>query len=204
MSAREPMNLCLGQVISCFRCPVDSSGIRGCSVVHYVCFMCPTNEVLMAVSMSVSLINPLADWLSDLAPSTAYGLLCGDLPHRAGFSTKLWCLLRPPFWCVTCGANCVLFCFDLKLGSEYDGYGPFGRVSGVVLGQQLPVAGPKLPGKDYKMTCSCLLLVMDLEVYGKGHAVNRGWLPTVLGLGHTAKCPGHLEFYLCLLAACKA
>ena len=42
---------------------------------------------------------------------------------------------------------------------------------------------PESQSISYKAICMWLLLVLGLEVSGRGQAVNQGWLLLVLGLG---------------------
>lgn len=47
-----------------------------------------------------------------------------------------------------------------------------GRGSHEVQDQLLPVTSLKLPGRSHKVIFGCLLLVLELEVHGRGHTVN--------------------------------
>ena len=54
-------------------------------------------------------------------------------------------------------------------------------------GQLLPVPDLVPPGVSYKAVCKWLLIVLGLEVTGRGQAANQGQLPLVLGLGPLSK-----------------
>lgn len=55
------------------------------------------------------------------------------------------------------------------------------RGLGAVPDQPLPLSGPVLPGKSYKVICDWWLPVLDIEALERGCAANRAGLPTLLG-----------------------
>lgn len=60
---------------------------------------------------------------------------------------------------------------------------PLGRGSSEGHGQPLLVPGLGMLGKTYKVICTCLLPVLDLEALERGYTVNQGRLPLMLDLG---------------------
>lgn len=96
----------------------------------------------------------------------------GLTPQKGICPHVLLCLLRPPFVCVTLGANQVVLWYDLKLASgcvvsdvSWDGL-PCRPISA------LPVTGLQLNSSSYKAVCGGLLLMLDLEVCESGLLVN--------------------------------
>lgn len=80
----------------------------------------------------------------------------------------------------------VTWCFILatfKIVTRYVGSGVFLESFAAGQGQLLLVSGLGLLGRNYKVICGLLSIVMGLEVLGRGYAANQIWLSLVSGLG---------------------
>lgn len=102
--------------------------------------------------------------------------------------SRLMCLPRTPFRCVTYEANWVMLSCGLKSTARCVGR-PLGRASHVGQGQPLPVTTQSnLIGAAKRLT-SWLLPVLDLEACEGDHARNQGQPPPELGLEKLSKKP---------------
>lgn len=94
---------------------------------------------------------------------TSYELLWGLSSQSWICSSGIMFLLTPLFGYTTIGANQVMFCCGLIPDIGHVGLGPLQRDFCEDQGWPLPVTGPGLPGRSFKVICSCSLPVLDLK-----------------------------------------
>ena len=100
------------------------------------------------------------------------------------------CLPRLSFACAICGAKQAMLWCGLKPASGFVGSGASWEWLPCTSRSAQPVTGP---GRSYKVICSCLLPVLDLELCGRGHTVNPDHLLPVMGLRKEQKAQSSLR-----------